>query len=347
MSRAKRGTLALISLVLVAPTPVAYAKQPKENGTRHRVERLEAENARLKRRLEAIEKTLEEVHAVLRFVRVQPDSINGLAGPHWIIEGANVHVRSGSGETADGCSLAAPECQGLTGLGNLVVGYNDVDIPRFGLPDLSRRTGSHNLIVGSEHRYTSFGGVVAGNANVASGGFASVIGGSRNEASGNHASVTGGSLNEARGDSSSVSGGAGNRASGFVSSISGGSRNEASGFEAAVSGGAGNEARGDASWVSGGFDNLASGVQSSVSAGILNEAAGTRSSVSGGSSNLASGFTASISGGFTGEASGSNASISGGFGNLAEGDFSSVSGGRERVAPNAMNWAAGGLQEPN
>jgi hypothetical protein len=39
--------------------------------------------------------------ATLQHVRVDHGEINGLAGPHLIIEGCNVHVRSGSGATDD------------------------------------------------------------------------------------------------------------------------------------------------------------------------------------------------------------------------------------------------------
>lgn len=348
MPRTNRTTLALVCLLGAGVPVAAGANPPGSPGLKHRVVHLEQENARLGQRVAALEEALEQVEALLSFVRLEPGAMNGLSGPHWIIEGANLHVRSGSGETSDGCSLASPSCESLTGLGNLVVGYNDVRSPRPGQPpDFSRRTGSHNLIVGSEHRYPSFAGLVAGNANVVSGAFASATGGSRNEASGGFSSVSGGFFNEARGSDASVSGGSNNLASGLGSSVSGGSRNEAGGLSASVSGGSLNVASGSEASVGGGTGNQASGVQSSVSAGIANVAAGTRASVGGGSNNLASGFTAAISGGFTGEASGSNATVTGGFGNHAAGAFSSVGGGRERSAPDAMNWAAGSLLEAN
>ena len=62
--------------------------------------------------------------------------------------GCNVNIQSGSG-TTDG---------NVNGLGNLVVGY---DANTGG----HARTGSHNLIVGDEHEYSSFGGLVAGFQN--------------------------------------------------------------------------------------------------------------------------------------------------------------------------------------
>ena len=44
----------------------------------------------------------------------------------------------------------------LTGLGNLVVGYNEPP------PDLAvgDRAGSHTLIIGPEHRFKSFSGML-------------------------------------------------------------------------------------------------------------------------------------------------------------------------------------------
>jgi hypothetical protein len=93
-----------------------------------------------------------------------------------IIEGANLHVRSGSGAT-DGP---------VNGLGNLIVGYNE---PR---GDDADRSGSHNLVVGSQHNYSSYGGLVAGFHNAVAGAFASVTGGQNNIAKGARAAVSGG-----------------------------------------------------------------------------------------------------------------------------------------------------------
>jgi len=74
---------------------------------------------------------------VLAFISVEEGPINGLNGPHIIITGANLHLRSGSQHTVD-----------ATNLGNLVIGYNE---PRLG-SDTSNREGSHNLIIGPQHQ---------------------------------------------------------------------------------------------------------------------------------------------------------------------------------------------------
>lgn len=67
------------------------------------------------------------------------------------IVGANVQIVSGTGFTNDDGDL--------TGLGNLIIGYNDSD----GTED---RTGSHNLIVGDGHDWTSYGSTVLGKENL-------------------------------------------------------------------------------------------------------------------------------------------------------------------------------------
>lgn len=143
--------------------------------------------------------------------------------------GCNVHVVNGLGGTNTTNSL-----------GNLIVGYNE-DVGGFNrsgnAPPLNR-SGSHNLIVGPEHAYSSYGGFVAGATNTISGSFASVSGGAVNSASGPYSSVSGGHHNTASGNPApSVSGGAFNTASGDSTSVSGGDGNTASGTASSVSGG--------------------------------------------------------------------------------------------------------------
>jgi hypothetical protein len=99
----------------------------------------------------------------------------GLKGPHVIFHGANVHVQSGSGTTF--------EAGGATGRGNLIVGYNEGN----GL----LRVGSHNLVVGPSHTYTSTGGVVFGESNFISAKSAAVLGGLQNHADGERSSILG------------------------------------------------------------------------------------------------------------------------------------------------------------
>jgi hypothetical protein len=98
------------------------------------------------------------------------------SGNDIVIDGANLHIRSGSGATGGA----------VNGLGNLVIGYNESR----GEGDI--RSGSHNLVIGSQQNYSSFGGLVAGFRNAVSGAFASVTGGFGNTAVGNRSTVGGG-----------------------------------------------------------------------------------------------------------------------------------------------------------
>jgi hypothetical protein len=112
------------------------------------------------------------------------EPLNGLAGPHLIFEGVNVHVRSGSGSTDDGLTSGGA----LTGLGNLVVGYNE---PPLTLAE-GDRGGSPTLVMGVANRHRSFAGLVAGNFNTVGAPYATVTGGSRNHAAAEASSISGG-----------------------------------------------------------------------------------------------------------------------------------------------------------
>ena len=172
-------------------------------------------------------------------------------GDNVVFEKCNVYIRSGSGET-DGA---------VNGLGNLIIGYNETSSENI------KRTGSHNLVIGPEHAYASFGGLVVGRENTLSAPYAS---------------ITGGRLNTASGLGSSVSGGSVNTASKDFASVSGGKNNEAKGLNASIGGGTSNSAQGDFSTVAGGSDNVASGFASNIGGGSGNQAKGNYSSVSGG-----------------------------------------------------------------
>lgn len=268
---------------------------------------------------------------LMPYVTVVQGWMNGLEGPHIIIRGANVHVRSGSGATDDHGHLR--------GLGNLIVGYNEAETAGVG------RRGSHNLVVGPGHGYASYGGFLAGEGNYTTAKSATVSGGLDNEAFGEYSSVSGGAHNRASGYESSVTAGGYNTASGNYSTVSAGYDNEASADWASVSGGTHNRATEAKSSVSGGSDNVASGDASSVSGGQYNEAGAIYSSVAAGRENLAGGNWSGVSGGKYNGAGGDYSSVGGGRLNDASGHYSSVSGGDSRNAAGTYNWVAGSLFE--
>ena len=277
--------------------------------TKSEISTLQDTVATLQNTVTALQTTIETLNSDIESLQTEntvlKDKLKHVAvvGTEMYIEGANLHVRSGSG-TTDGA---------VNGLGNVIIGYDEARTfyscslgwqftnqasceENDGQWWMSNKTGSHNLVIGKDNNYSSFGGIVAGRLNtisneyasvsageynIASGFLSSVSGGINNTASGTASSVSGGDFNTARSERASVSGGRHNTASGIHSSVSGGSYNTASGERASVIGGYHNNASGKSATVSGGSDNAASGYASSVS-GNDNEAAGLLSSVSGG-----------------------------------------------------------------
>jgi hypothetical protein len=250
------------------------------------------------------------------------------------ITGVNLRILSGlSGSHA-----------GPNGKGNLIIGYDEDSGDDI-------KNGSHNLVIGGYHSYTSTGGLVAGNDNYITGQGATVTGGQGNTASGQYASVTGGAENEASAFASNVSGGSFNAASATYASVAGGGCNTASGESSFVGGGNTNAASGSASSVSGGNSNAAGGDFATVSGGILNKAFGNYTAILGGLTNLAGdpdelvhtvGQYATISGGNFNTASANTASVSGGYNNVASGVAASVSGGSSNIASGARSSVSGG-----
>jgi hypothetical protein len=255
------------------------------------VNRLQSSNTMLQKQLA----TVQSNHALLLgpFVNVDPNPEIGVIGPNIIFSGANIHIVSGSGSTNDNANP--------TGLGNLIIGYDEdpgnlAEIPGFGIPpnapplNPGDRGGSHNLVIGVGNRFThfSFGGLVAGYLNTISGYAASVSGGSSNTA-GFVSNVSGGQFNQASGRLSSVSGGYGNVATGLFASVSGGLFNTASEFFASVLGGQFNTAGGQVATVVGGSSNAVNQFESVVLGGQNNTASGFESVVLGGQNNIANG----------------------------------------------------------
>jgi hypothetical protein len=144
---------------------------------------------------------------------------SGVAGKPTIqFSGVNVQVVNGEGKTAS-----------LNGEGNFVIGYDE---------NAGRtQTGSHNLILGEEQAFSSFGGIAAGYGNTISGREASVSGGFLNTASGFYTSITGGTNNTASVEAASVSGGVQNTAGSQGASVQGGNKNVAEARDASIFGG--------------------------------------------------------------------------------------------------------------
>lgn len=188
------------------------------------------------------------------FVFIDPNPINGVAGPHIIFQGVNVHIESGTGATDDFGQL--------TGLGNLIIGYNE--------PGTALRFGSHNLIVGPGHSYESYGGLVAGEANIVRAPSATVSGGTNNLAAGHASIICGGDTNTISdlGEHASIVGGDNNQVTGAFATAVGGRDNAAGGAYANVIGGSENRASGLLSLIAGGAQNECSHIQTGIFAGV-------------------------------------------------------------------------------
>lgn len=182
------------------------------------------------------------------------------------ITGVNVQLVNGLGAT-----------ESVNGTGNLIVGYQEMGNDRE--PD--NRTGSHYIVVGSEHNYTAFGGIVAGQSNASHGNYACVNGGRQSIADGPWSSIAGGGFNQASGQQAVVVGGNYNYSAADSTVVVGGSGNQAvapggggAGAKAVVVGGFSNKSRGQGSVVVGGEHNDTTANYSAILAGSYNTCIG-------------------------------------------------------------------------
>lgn len=213
----------LLSLIIISPK-ISYGQSLEK-----RVSKLETKILAQQKQLEEAYKTISKLQAEVNslnedlgtfrnlkeYVRLVPGTMEGVRGPNLIFEGVNVHILNKTSSTTK-----------VNGLGNLIIGYNEIgdEAGLFYPPPV--RKGSHNLIVGSGHSYSSAGGFVAGYRNTIGNSFSTVTGGFLNVANGQYSSVSGGLLNIAGGEFSAVSGGMQNDTGSFASSVTGGSYNE-------------------------------------------------------------------------------------------------------------------------
>jgi hypothetical protein len=274
-----------------APTLAALAAQVKALAAQ--VKQADALAARQQQALEGLRASnaalTSKLGCVLRF-----------SGPRdLVVDGCNLHVQNGMGQT------------GTTNrYGNLIIGYNKNEV--------STRTGSHNLIVGDLHEYTSYGGIVTGTENTLSGANATILGGGQNHAN-------------------------------FVSAvILGADRGDADGNVVLI-GGQRNSGSADAHFgvVIGGVENRVTGASSVVVAGTLNIGAGGNSLVCGGSENTAGGGSDVVCGGSRNQSTGSGSVLVGGNQNAVSGANGVVTGGQHcDIGAVVDKWAAGLLTFP-
>jgi hypothetical protein len=128
-------------------------------------------------------------------------AVTEVSGTDLVFSGVNMHLQSGSGSSDDNGTLL--------GLGNLVIGYNETSTG-----SAITRAGSHNLVLGTGHEYTSWGGIVAGQSNNISAPNASIISGTSNTVSGQYGAIVSGSSSTVSGTYAVIVSGRDNKASG-------------------------------------------------------------------------------------------------------------------------------------
>src|SRR5262245_1894890 len=105
--------------------------------------------------------------------------------PTIVFEGVNVQIANGTGSM-----------ETTNGRGNLIVGYQIAGpIPR---------GGSHNIVVGDDHAYTSYGGIVSGEANQLFGPNSVALAGESNTVRGEACVVVAGMLSDLDGSDNVV-----------------------------------------------------------------------------------------------------------------------------------------------
>ena len=170
-----------------------------------------------------------------------------------LMTGVNLQVVNGDGST-----------DSVNGVGNIIVGYN---VPGFFLePDPeggfeycsdgqyinqadcefnggvwanSHKSGSHNVIIGDNHNYSQYAGLVVGANNAIRAPNSAVSGGHRNQVTAEHASISGGRDNYATAVFATVAGGFDNWATANFAHVSGGEDNQANATFSSILGGQG------------------------------------------------------------------------------------------------------------
>ncbi len=128
---------------------------------------LQTENSNLQAEVDAL-----QADSVVGLSDVLTMGIDSQGNTAAIFSGVNLHINNGTGETDN-----------INGLGNFIVGYDEVTVSNTEICSIGtltdqttcenqasvwsniHKSGSHNLIVGSEHNYSQVGALIAGQRN--------------------------------------------------------------------------------------------------------------------------------------------------------------------------------------
>jgi len=283
--------------------------------------------------------TLKEKQILSHMHLVLADDGSGRALPTIRIEGVNVQIVNGKGATYE-----------VNGLGNLIVGYQAA-------LGSTERSGSHNVIVGDDTDYSSYGGLSTGGGNqllgpgcatvgtyesIARGTANAVLGGTKNEVDGLFNVAVGGQWHTIAGSSGRghvVVGGSYATIQGYGLHhviVGGNSHTIDRGEQNVVVGGAGNELV-DSYFVGTLASNRARTFQVQVGAMV----GGAENTMGSPSQIVLS--SVMVGGGDNSITGGNGVTVVGGEDNSASGNWSVVTGGRMRSANGAHDWVAGAL----
>ncbi|MEM1008243.1 MAG: hypothetical protein AAGJ35_04505, partial [Myxococcota bacterium] len=250
------------------------------------------------------------------------------------IKNANLHVVNGTGNTTANNRF-----------GNVLIGYNR---------NAASTTGSHNLLIGDQNSYSSYGGLALGSSNRLIGPYSMAVG-NRNTAS--IYAIATGANNAAIVPYATSIGGSNNTSNVTYGSIFGGYENRVEfNPHATVVGGRRNFARGRYSAIVGGFNNIASRYRYTTSTsknvaeynvvvgGVQNNAESSHAIVVGGYRNLARDFYANILGGFENHVDNDFGSVVGGIRNRVYGNYGAVIGGNEGQSWGQNSLVIGGYR---
>jgi TolA-binding protein len=114
-----RAEIAALQAQVAALQDEVNTLQKANTDQQNEINSLQASNTTLQNQLANAKNVL----ALDPFVRVDPHPEIGVAGPNIIFSGANIHIESGSGATDDHGNP--------TGLGNLIIGYDEDPVNYF------------------------------------------------------------------------------------------------------------------------------------------------------------------------------------------------------------------------
>lgn len=237
------------------------------------------------------------------------------------LEGANFQLSNGAGAYNN------------NGLGNLIIGMNG----ETEYIDSIGRGGSHNLVIGEGHAYSSNHGILHGYNATATDRYAAIIGGASNRVDGAYGVTIAGTDNVILDNAlfSATIGGRDNTISADYAVAAAGFRSQVDGAYSAAISGNDNRIAEEAIYAVAlaGKDNVLEGARSAIVSGADNITYGDRGVVLGGISNESHVADAVLVGGKGGDNHGSQTVIIGGQGNHIGSDstdtrFSVVVGGR-------------------